>query len=83
LYDEEEAEQRTIRVVFDTSSDDSEFVEQNEIQDHVPLKHHTPRKSARGARVQGHGSAMLTDKTRIHLAIRKRMDLHLFHHGIP
>jgi hypothetical protein len=28
-------------------------VEQNEIQDHVPLKHHTPRKSARGARGQG------------------------------
>jgi hypothetical protein len=28
-------------VVVDTSSDDSEFVEQNEIQDHVPLKHCT------------------------------------------
>jgi hypothetical protein len=38
--------------VVDTSSDDSEFVEQNEIQD-VPLKHRTPRKSARGARVRG------------------------------
>jgi hypothetical protein len=28
-------------------------VDQIEIQDHVPLKHHTPRKSARGARGQG------------------------------
>jgi hypothetical protein len=37
-------------VVVDTSSDDSEFVEQNEIKDHVPLKHHTPRKSERGSR---------------------------------
>ena len=36
--DEEEAERRPIGVVVDTSSDDSEFVEQNEIQDHVPLK---------------------------------------------
>jgi hypothetical protein len=43
-------------VVVDTSSNDSEFVEQNEIQDHVPLKHRTPRKSARGARGQGRGS---------------------------
>jgi hypothetical protein len=42
--------------VADTSSDDSEFAEQNEIQDHVPLKHRTPRKSARGARGEGHGS---------------------------
>jgi hypothetical protein len=42
--------------VVDTSSDDSESVEQNEIQDHVPLKHHTPRKSARGARGEGCGS---------------------------
>jgi hypothetical protein len=37
-------------VVVDTSYDDSEFVEQNEIQDHVPLKHRTHHKSARGAR---------------------------------
>jgi hypothetical protein len=43
-------------VVVDTSSDDSEFVEQNEIQDHVPLKHRTPRKLARGARGEGRGS---------------------------
>jgi hypothetical protein len=42
--------------VVDTSSDDSEFVEQNEIQNHVPLKHLTPRKSARGASGQGCGS---------------------------
>jgi hypothetical protein len=55
--DEEEAKWRPIRVVVDTSSDDSEFVEQNEIQDHVPLKHRTPLKSARGARGQGCGSA--------------------------
>jgi hypothetical protein len=54
--DEEEAERRPIRVVVNTSSDDSEFVEQNEIQDNVPLKHCTPRKSVRGARGQGHGS---------------------------
>jgi hypothetical protein len=40
-------------VVFDTSSNDSKFVEQNEIQDHVPLKHPTPHKSARGAKGQG------------------------------
>jgi hypothetical protein len=40
-------------VVVDTSSDDSEFVEQNEIQDPMLLKHRTPRKSARGARGQG------------------------------
>jgi hypothetical protein len=39
--DEEEAKRRPIRVVVDTSSDDSEFLEQNEIQDHVPLKHRT------------------------------------------
>jgi hypothetical protein len=51
--DEEEVEWRPIRVVVDTSSNDSEFVEQNEIQDHVPLKHRTPRKSARGAGVRG------------------------------
>jgi hypothetical protein len=50
---EEEAERRTIRVVADTSSDDSEFVEQNEMQDHVSLKHRTPRKLARGARGEG------------------------------
>jgi hypothetical protein len=50
LFDEDEAERRPIRVVVDTSSDDLEFVEQNEIQDHVPLKHGTPRKSTRGAR---------------------------------
>jgi hypothetical protein len=31
-------------------------VEQNEIQDHVPLKYCTPRKSARGAKGQGRGS---------------------------
>jgi hypothetical protein len=31
LSNEGEAEQRPIRVVVDTSSDDSEFVEQNEI----------------------------------------------------
>jgi hypothetical protein len=43
-------------VVVDTSSDNSEFVEQNDIQDHVPLKPRTPRKLARGARSQGHGS---------------------------
>jgi hypothetical protein len=30
-YDEEEAERRPIWVVVDKSSDDSEFVEQNEI----------------------------------------------------
>jgi hypothetical protein len=53
---EEEAERRPIRVVVDTSSDDLEFVEQNEIQDHVPLKYHTPRKSTRGARGEGRGS---------------------------
>jgi hypothetical protein len=34
--EEEEAERMPIRVVVDTSFDDSEFVEQNEIQDHVP-----------------------------------------------
>jgi hypothetical protein len=56
LSDEEEAEQRPIRVVVDTSSDDSKFVEQNEIQDHVPLKHRAPRKSDRGAKGQGCGS---------------------------
>jgi hypothetical protein len=44
--DEKEAERTPIRVVVNTSSDDSEFVEQNEIQDHVPLKH----------RCQGSGS---------------------------
>jgi hypothetical protein len=54
--DEEEVEQRLIRVVIDTSSDDLEFVEQNEIKDHVPLKHRTPCKSARGARGEGRGS---------------------------
>jgi hypothetical protein len=43
-------------VVVETSSDDSEFVEQNKIQDHVSLKHCTPRKSVRGARGQGRGS---------------------------
>jgi hypothetical protein len=43
-------------VVVDTSFDDSKFVEENEIQDHVPIKHGTPRKSARGARVQRRGS---------------------------
>jgi hypothetical protein len=43
-------------VVVDTSSDDSEFVEQNEIQDHVPLKHRTPRNSARSARGEGRRS---------------------------
>jgi hypothetical protein len=31
-------------------------VEQNEIQDHVPLKHRTPRNSARDTRGQGRGS---------------------------
>jgi hypothetical protein len=36
--------------LLDTSSDDLEFVEHVEIQYQVPLKHHTPRKSARGAR---------------------------------
>jgi hypothetical protein len=51
--DEEEAQWRPIRVLVDTSFDDSEFVEQNEIQDHVPLKHRTPRKSASGARGEG------------------------------
>jgi hypothetical protein len=54
--DKEEAERWPIRVVVDTSSDDSEFVEQNEIQDHVPLKHCTPRKSARGTRGDGRRS---------------------------
>jgi hypothetical protein len=43
-------------VVVDTSSDDSEFVEQNEIEDHVPLKHRTPHKLERGARGQGRES---------------------------
>jgi hypothetical protein len=41
LSDEGEGERRPIRVVVDTSSNDSEFVELNEIQDHVPLKHRT------------------------------------------
>ena len=50
-------------MVVDTSSDDSEFVEQNEIQDHVPLKHRTPRKSARGARGQGRGSTATRRRT--------------------
>jgi hypothetical protein len=50
-------------VVVDTSSDDSEFVEQNEIQDHVPLKHRTPHKSVRGARGQGHGSTATHRRT--------------------
>jgi hypothetical protein len=54
LFDEEEVERRPIRVLVDTSSDDLEFVEQNEIQDHVHLKHRIPLKSARGARGQGH-----------------------------
>jgi hypothetical protein len=54
--DEEEAWRRPIRVVVDTCSYDSEFVEKNEIQDHVRTKHHTTRKSARGARGQGCGS---------------------------
>jgi hypothetical protein len=51
--DEREAKRRPIRVVVDTSFDDSEIVEQNEIQDHVPPKHRTPRKSARRVRAQG------------------------------
>jgi hypothetical protein len=56
LLDEEEVERRPIRVLVDTSSDISEFVKQIEIQDHVPLKHRTPRELARGARDQGRGS---------------------------
>jgi hypothetical protein len=59
---EEEAEQRPIRVVVDTSSDDSEFLEQNEIQDHVPLKH---RKSARVDRGQGCGSTATRQATSV------------------
>jgi hypothetical protein len=39
--------------VVDTCSYDSEFVEKNEIQDHVRTKHHTTRKSGRGARDSG------------------------------
>jgi hypothetical protein len=51
--DEEEVERGPIWVLVDTSYDDSKFVKQNEIQDHVPLKHRTPRKSARGASGEG------------------------------
>jgi BRCT domain type II-containing protein len=56
LSEEEEAERRPIRVVVDTSYDDSEIVEQHKIQDHVPLKHRTPRKSATGSKSQGRRS---------------------------
>jgi hypothetical protein len=59
LSDEEEAERRPIWVLDDISSDDPEFVEQIEIQDHVPLKHRTPRESARGVRGQDHRSTPL------------------------
>jgi hypothetical protein len=48
--------------VVDTSSDDSEFLEQNEIQDHVPLKH---RKSARVDRGQGCGSTATRQATSV------------------
>jgi hypothetical protein len=50
-----------IRVVVDTSSDDLEFVEENEIQDHVPLKHRTPPKSAKGARGEDRSVRRLVD----------------------
>jgi hypothetical protein len=50
-------------VVVDTSSDDLEFLEQNDIQDYVPLKHRTPRKSARGAKREGCGSTATRKRT--------------------
>nr|XP_034569866.1 dermokine-like [Setaria viridis] len=65
LTDPEPSDSLSPRVMVDTFSNDSEYVEQMEIVNQVPLQCRTIRKSAKGGHGQGRGSTATHQGTTI------------------